>query len=149
MMLLRIAASATVFTLLSAVAAAAKPNETKPVETSADTNLRAAPGTAGEVLVLIPKGTTVQVGACSNGWCQVSLNGQEGFAVAQNLGMAPMHKAERRGSAVVDDEVEELGPPVYAPVYVAGPPVYYGYGYGPYFGFYGGWGFRHGWVRRW
>ena len=144
MSLSRIAASAALFTLVSAVAAAAKPTET-----SADTNLRAAPATAGQVLVLIPKGTTVEVGACSNGWCQVSLNGQEGFAVAQNLGIAPARKIARRGPAVADEEVEEIEPPVYGPVYVAGPPVYYGYGYGPYVGFYGGWGFRHGWGRHW
>jgi hypothetical protein len=142
MSLSRIAASAALFTLLSTVAAAAKP-----VATSADTNLRAAPATAGQVLVLIPKGTTVDVGACSNGWCQVSLNGQEGFAIAQNLGVAPLRKAARRGPAVADEEVEEIEPPVDGPVYVAAPPVYDGYG--PYVGFYGRWGFRHGWGRHW
>jgi len=137
----RIAAMAAIFTLLSVAGATAKP-----VATTAETNLRKSPGTSSEVLTLIPKGTTVEVGKCSNGWCQVSLNGQDGYAIAQNLGIAA--RRVRRSPEVAEEEVEEEGPPVYGPGpgYVVGPPVYYGYG--PYYGFYGGWGHR-GWGRRW
>jgi uncharacterized protein YraI len=135
MSFVRIAASAAIFTLLSAACATAKP-----VTLAADTNLRKAPGTDSEVLTLMPKGTTVEVGKCSNGWCETSLDGKDGFAIAQNLGMAP-----RRAPRVVEEEVEYAPPPVYGPrpAYVYGPPVYYGYG--PYYGYYGGWG----WGRRW
>jgi hypothetical protein len=141
MTLIRIVASAAVVTVLSVVNATAKPSAT-----TGDTNLRKSPSTDSAVLTLIPKGTTVEVGKCSNGWCQVSLNGQDGYVIGQNLGMAGPRRAPR-GPAVVEEEIEEDGPPVgYGPAYVVGPPVYYGYG--PYYG-YGGWGYRGGWGRRW
>jgi uncharacterized protein YraI len=139
MSLARIAASAAVFTLLSAVCATAKP-----IATTAETNLRKEPGTKSEVLTLIPKGTTVEVGKCSNGWCQASLTSQDGYVIAQNVGMAPVRRPPH-GPQVYDEEVEDdYGPP---PAY--GPPAYYRYyGYGPYYGY--GWGWAHyGWGRRW
>jgi uncharacterized protein YraI len=139
----RIAAAAALFTLLSAADATAKP-----VTVSTDTNLRKAPGTGSEILTLIPKGTTVEVGTCNNGWCQASLNGQDGYAIAQNLGMAlPPRRGIRRPVDVYEDEVEE-GPPVaYGPGYRPYPygygPYPYGYyGYRPWFGFGWGWGWR-------
>jgi uncharacterized protein YraI len=135
----RIAASAAIFTLLSAVGATAKP-----IVTTGDTNLRKSPGTDSPVVTLIPKGTTVEVGKCSNGWCQASLNGQDGYVIAQNLGMAA--RRAPRGPMVAEDDVEEVGPPVYGPGYY-GPPAYYGYG--PYYGYGYGWGYRGGWGRRW
>lgn len=133
----RIAATAAIFTLVSVVGAAAKP-----VATTTDTNLRKSPGTDSPVLTLIPRGTTVEVGKCNNGWCQASLNGQDGYVIAQNVGMA----VARRAPEVVEEEVDDYGPPVaYGAPYVVGPPVYYGYG--PYYGY--GWGYRWGWGRRW
>jgi Bacterial SH3 domain len=145
MSVVRIAAAAAAFSLLSAVGATAKP-----VTLTTETNLRKAPGTDSEVLTLIPKGTTVEVGKCTNGWCEATLDDKKGFAIAQNLGMA--RRPPPRGPAGGEEIVEEEGPPVYGPRYVAGPPVYYrpyygyGYGYGPYYGY--GWGYR-GWGWRW
>jgi uncharacterized protein YraI len=140
MSLVRIAALAAIVTLSSMVGAMAKP-----VSLTAETNLRKSPGTDSEVLTLMPKGTTVEVGKCTNGWCQASADGKDGYAIAQNLGMAP--RRAQRPHEVVEDEEEEYvyGPP---PAYVVGPPVYYGYR--PY-GYYGGWGwgYRGGWGRRW
>src|SRR3984885_9140206 len=105
----RIAASAAIVTLLSAVGATAKP-----IVTTGDTNLRKSPGTDSAVLTLIPKGTTVEIGKCSNGWCEASLNGQDGYVIAQNVGMAA--RRPPRGAVVADGEVDEYGPPVgYAP----------------------------------
>jgi uncharacterized protein YraI len=139
MSFVRIAASAAIFTLVSVVCATAKP-----VTTTTDTNLRKSPGTDSPVLTLIPRGTTVEVGKCSNGWCQTSLNGQDGYVIAQNVGMAAARRAPR-GPEVAEEEVDEYGPPgAYGAPYVVGPPVYYGYG--PYYGY--GWGYR-GWGRRW
>jgi uncharacterized protein YraI len=136
----RIAASAAVVTLLSAVGAAAKP-----IATTAETNLRKSPGTDSPVLSIIPKGTTVEVGKCSNGWCETSTDGRDGFVIARNLGLAPPRRA-RFVPQVYDEEVEEVGPPVYGPrAYVVGPPIYYGYrpwGYRPLYGYYGAWGWR-------
>jgi uncharacterized protein YraI len=136
----RIAAWAAFLTLLPAVDAMAKP-----IDTTADTNLRKSPGTDSLILTLIPKGTSVEVSKCSNGWCQASLNGQDGYVIAHNVGMATARRAPR-GPMVAEEVVDEVyGPPVvYRPApYVVGPPVFIG------FGFHGGWGHRHGWGRRW
>jgi Bacterial SH3 domain len=142
MSFLRIAASAAVFTLLSAVGATAKP-----IATTTDTNLRKSAGTDSQVLTLIPQGTVVEIGKCNNGWCEASLNGQDGFVIGQNVGMAPARRPPPRGSAVLEEEIDDgYGPPVgYRPGYVVGPPLYYGYG--PYYGY--GYGYRGGWGRRW
>jgi hypothetical protein len=138
----RIAALIAIVTLLPSVGAIAKP-----ATLTAQTNLRKSPGTDAEVLTLMPKGTTVEVGKCTNGWCRASADGKDGYAIAQNLGMAP--RPPPHAPEIVEDEVEEYAPPVVygpPPAYVVGPPVYYGYR--PY-GFYGGWGYRGGWGRRW
>jgi hypothetical protein len=140
MSVVRVAACAAIFSLLSVVGAIAKP-----IVTTGDTNLRKSPGTDSQVLTLIPQGTTVEVGKCTNGWCEASLNGQDGFVIAQNVGMAPARRAPPRGQVVAEDE---YGPPVYGPgPYVVGPPAYYGYRPYPYYGYYGGWGWRGGWGR--
>lgn len=142
MSFVRIAASAVIFTALSAACATAKP-----IVTTGDTNLRKAPGTASPVLTLIPKGTTVEVGKCTNGWCQASFDGQDGYVIGQNVGMTAPRPAPR-GPMVADEEVVDEG---YGPPVVYGPRVYYGYGppgygYGPY---YRGWGYGGGWGWRW
>jgi hypothetical protein len=62
--------------------------EFKPLITMAQTNLRKGPRTDSEILTLIPKGTTVAVGDCRDGWCRVSWNGQDGYAIGRNLGFA-------------------------------------------------------------
>jgi Bacterial SH3 domain len=137
----RIAASAAIFTFLSAACATAKP-----IATTAETNLRKSPGTDSPVLTIIPKGTTVEVGKCNNGWCETSVDGRDGFVIARNLGMAP----RPRPAPQVYDEEEVVGPAYGPRAYIVGPPVYgyRPYGYGPYYGYYGGWGYR-GWGWRW
>jgi uncharacterized protein YraI len=143
MSFVRIAASAVIFAALSAACATAKP-----IVTTGDTNLRKAPGTASPVLTLIPKGTSVEVGKCTNGWCQASFDGQDGYVIGQNVGMAAARRPPPRGPMVADEEVVDEG---YGPPVVYGPPrVYYGppgyYGYGPY---YRGWGWGWGGGWRW
>jgi hypothetical protein len=136
MSFVRVAASAAILTLLSAVGATAKP-----IAVSTDTNLRKAAGTNSEVLTLIPKGTSVEIGKCSNGWCEASLNGQDGFVIAQNVGMGrrPPPGGEPAVQIIEDDDA----PPPRR--YIVGPPVY-----GPYYGYGYGWGYRGwGWGRRW
>jgi uncharacterized protein YraI len=130
------------------VAALTAPAWAKPVTLTAETNLRKAPGTSSEIITLIPKGEKVETGSCDAGWCQVNWNGQDGYAIARNLGLAPpARRAARRYSEDYDEP--EI---VYGPGYVVGPPVYYGYyPYGPYYGGWrGGYGWRGGWRgRRW
>jgi uncharacterized protein YraI len=81
MLLSRLMLSATLLAAMSAIAAA------KPVTLSAETNLRKAPGTKSEAIGLMPKGTEVEVGECDSGWCKVTWDGREGYAIARNLGM--------------------------------------------------------------
>ena len=128
MRFVRAAASAAIVTLASVACATAKP-----IATTAETNLRKSPGTDSEVLTLIPKGTTVEIGKCSNGWCAASLDGKDGYVIGRNVGMGPRPAPFR--PQVYEEEVV-AGPP--------GPPVYYRpY---PYYGYYGyrpwGWGWR-------
>ncbi|MGI8527596.1 MAG: SH3 domain-containing protein [Pseudolabrys sp.] len=135
----------------------------KPVTIGGETNLRKSPGTKSEVVVLIPKGETVELGACDAGWCEVTWNGQSGYAIARNLGQvtrsAAANPAPRRvvRRYVEDGDYDGAPPAVYeegpeVEPYVAGPPVYYGYYRYPYPYWYGGYGWRGGgWHhhRRW
>jgi Bacterial SH3 domain len=143
----RLAASAAILTSLAIDLAAAKP-----ATVAAEVNLRKAPGTDSEIITLIPKGTMVEVGACTNGWCKVSWNGQDGYSIATNLGLGPPPVRRRPPP---DDYDYPPPPGTYGPPgYVVGPPVYYGYGppayYGPYYRPYYGFGWRGGgWRHHW
>jgi hypothetical protein len=145
----RLAAGAAMLTALSVELAAAKP-----ATVAADVNLRKAPGTDSEVITLIPKGTMVEVGTCTNGWCMVTWNGQDGYSIATNLGLGRPPPVRRR-PLPADDSYEYPPPPgTYGPPpgYVVGPPVYYEpppVYYAPYYGRpYYGWGWRGGWGWR-
>jgi hypothetical protein len=63
----------------------------KPIATTEETNLRRALGTDSEILTLIPRGTSVEVGDSSNGWCQVSWSRHDGYAsgLAQGQSAGP------------------------------------------------------------
>ena len=131
----------------------------KPTTVGAEVNLRASPNTTSRVLALIPKGATVEVLSCTNGWCLVSWTGQQGYAISRNLGVPqPRLGSPRMMVRRPMPPQVYAGGPVYdpGPVYV-GPP--YGY-YGGYYGYYGpyapyywgpriglgwGWGFRRRW----
>lgn len=82
--------------LLAAMGAAAT---AKPVTLTAETNLRKAPGTKSEAIGLMPKGTQVEVGECDSGWCKVTWDGQEGYAIARNLGMVVPGAPREAGAA--------------------------------------------------
>src|SRR5579863_5164920 len=126
------AASAVIISLLSVVSATAKP-----IATTAETNLRKGPGTDTEVLTLIPKGTTVEVGKCTNGWCEASVDGKDGFVIGRNVGMGP-RPAPRGGPGAQVVEEEEV---VEGPVYARPPGYYRPYPYYGYYGYYRPWGF--------
>jgi hypothetical protein len=146
----RLAAGAAILTVLGATLAAAKP-----ATIVAEVNLRKGPGTDSEIITLIPKGTMVEVGTCTNGWCQVSWNGQDGYSIATNLGLGgppPLRRRPAGDDAYYPPPPGTYGPP---PGYVVGPPVYYApppVYYGPYYGgpYYGpGWRGGGGWRRHW
>ena len=140
----RLAAGAALLTALSVELASAKS-----ATVAADVNLRKGPGTDSEIVTLIPKGNMVEVGTCTNGWCMVTWNGQDGFSIATNLGLGGPPPVRRRPPP--DDYYEYPPPPgTYGPPpgYVVGPPVYYGPYYArPYYGpgWRGGWGWRRHW----
>ena len=144
------AASAAIVTMLSITCA-----DALPVTLSGETNLRKSPGTDSDVLTLIPKGATVEVGKCANDWCEASYEGKDGFVIGRNVGVGPRPAPQRRphpGAQVVEEEVVvgpgpgrayPAPPPGYPP-----PPVYYRpYPYGYYGGYYRPWGWGWGW--RW
>jgi hypothetical protein len=143
----RLAVGAAILSCLAVDLAAAKP-----ATVAAEVNLRKAPGTDSEIITLIPKGTMVEVGTCTNGWCMVSWNGQDGYSIATNLGLGPPPVRRRPPPDQYDypPPAGTYGPPGY----VAGPPVYYEYGppvyYSPYYRPYYGYGWRGGgWRHRW
>jgi hypothetical protein len=66
--------------LLSVAAAAASPGETR-----TDLALRAEPAPRADLLLTMPAGANVNIGACSRGWCQVAWKGYRGFARESGL----------------------------------------------------------------
>jgi hypothetical protein len=99
-----IAASAGVLLALSAASAAAAP-----ALAVNNVNLRQGPGTTYTIIMTIPGGSNVDVGGCSGQWCQVTFQGQNGYAIATSFdqgGGAPPPGA--------------AGPP---PAGYAGPPA--------------------------
>jgi uncharacterized protein YraI len=47
--------------------------------------LQQAPALESEVLATIPKGSTVRVKDCTNGWCRISWNGRDGYTLTKSL----------------------------------------------------------------
>jgi Bacterial SH3 domain len=85
---LRLAVVAGVLAPLMVADAQARDGAFRRVITIGQTGLRKAPRTDGEILTVIPKGTTVAAGDCRGGWCRVSWHGQSGYAVDHDLGFA-------------------------------------------------------------
>lgn len=98
----------------------------KPAYVVTTVNMRSGPSTTTGIVAKIPAGSLVDADNCKDGWCEVSWQGKNGFAIqtALNLsGRVPSRVGPPRGYV--------QGPPVY----YAPPPYYYGpryYYYGPY-----------------
>src|SRR5438045_2089194 len=122
--------------LLSAGAATAAP-----ATAESAVNMRSGPGTQYEVVATIPGGATVDVAGCTGSWCQVSFNGESGFANRSYLSVAEGAPVAVAPGYAYDDT------PLYS-------DDYYDYGYyaGPSFGFSAGpphHRFHHGWNGNW
>ncbi len=50
-----------------------------------EVTLRNAPSQESNIVAQIPQGSAVKLSKCSHGWCQVSWNGQQGYAFAKNF----------------------------------------------------------------
>ena len=111
----------------------------KPAYVATTVNLRAAPGTTSEIIGKIPGGSLVETKDCSEGWCAVTWQDKDGFAIQTALDMSGRVPSRSAGPAYAGPR----GPYVEdEPVYVEPPPVYY---YGrPYYRPYWGW-HRHHW----
>jgi uncharacterized protein YraI len=142
----KITASAAMLLALSAVGAAAAP-----ALATNNVNLRQGPGTTYTVIMTIPGGSNVDVSGCSGQWCQVTFQGQNGYALATSFdqGYAAAPPPGYAGPPPAPIPISPIGPPpIGPPIYVGPPPptyYFYGNGYGPYYGPYGG-GYYY---RRW
>jgi uncharacterized protein YraI len=125
----------TLLTLSATSAAAA------PAFVLSNVNLRSGPATTNDVVVRIPAGSVVEAVNCTDGWCAVTWQDKNGFAIQTALDMSGRPHALNAAPGAYPPA------PAYAaaPVYVAPAPVYYGPAYGYYGPYYGGWG----WHRRW
>jgi hypothetical protein len=117
----KIAASAAMLLALSAASALAAP-----ALAVNNVNLRQGPGTTYTIIMTIPGGSNVDVGGCSGQWCQVTFQGQNGYAIATSFdqgGGAP--PAGAAGPPPAGYAGPPAGPPPagYAP---APPPGYAG-----------------------
>jgi len=59
--------------------------EARNVTPTANLNVRSGPGTSYSVLGVLPVGSNVYVGACTDGWCSVKLGGLAGWSNASYL----------------------------------------------------------------
>lgn len=55
-----------------------------------EAKLQQTPAEASKVLAIIPSGSAIKVGGCSNGWCRVSWSGHEGYVLTKSV-----HLSER------------------------------------------------------
>ena len=107
-------------------------------------NLRSGPGTDQEIIATIPAGSRVRVDGCSGEWCEVTWNGQSGYAIARNLGIGAPRQARPYGPQ--PGYAGGYGPPpgnaggYGSPPGSYGPPPGSAGGYGPPPGSAGGYG---------
>lgn len=92
----------------------------KPAAVVSDVNLRKGPGTDNEVITFIPKGYTVEIGMCTNGWCQVSFTGQDGHSIATNLGLGGPRPIGRALPPALGAD-DEVGPAALPALVYRGP----------------------------
>ena len=57
-------------------------------------NLQQAPATESKVLAVIPKGSAIKVGDCSNGWCHAWWNGRDGYILTKSMRLAGQSEAQ-------------------------------------------------------
>jgi uncharacterized protein YraI len=81
--------------------------------TTTELGLRAAPSSNTELLLTMPAGAKVNVGACSGAWCKVTWNGYSGYAVKSGLAIsaAPASRVTARAVYPPSGEIVPIYPP--------------------------------------
>ena len=115
--------------MISAASASAAP-----AYVMTNVNMRSGPGTTNEIVTKIPGGSLVDANNCKDGWCEVSWQGKNGFAIQTALDLS--------GRVPSRPSTAYRPAPVYPGYIESSPPVYYGpapyYYYGPRYRYYGG-----------
>lgn len=81
-------------------------------------DLRQEPATESKVLAVIPKGSAIKVGDCSNGWCRVSWNGHDGYILTKSMrltggvrrNVSDASQPEEQEDDDVNSTVPDIGP---------------------------------------
>jgi uncharacterized protein YraI len=76
---------------------------------TAPVKLQQAPAVESEVLATIPRGSTVKVKDCTNGWCRVSWNGRDGYTLTKNLRIGGFERRTTDTDKPDDDDIEDKG----------------------------------------
>lgn len=111
MLLQRMLGAAALLALSTGLAAAA------PAAVERSANVRTGPGTGYPVVATLPRGSVVDAGPCSGGWCRIAWDGGEGYMARSLLALGA------GGPAVA------IGPAPYYDDYY--DDSYFGYAYGP------------------
>jgi uncharacterized protein YraI len=93
------------FGLLTSLAGCSDPGV---VRVQAD--LRQAPASESKVLAVIPKGSAIQVGDCSNGWCRVSWNGRGGYILTKSMRLAGGARGNMTEPGQADEDADPAMP---------------------------------------
>ena len=100
-----------------------------PAYVMTNVNMRSGPATTNEIVTKIPGGSLIEANNCKDGWCEVTWQGKNGFAIQTALDLSGRAPSRPRTTYRVAPGYVESGPPVY---YGPGPyysPYYYGPGY--------------------
>lgn len=77
--------------------------------------LREAPSTDARIVTTIPRGSQIRVGTCSEGWCEVTFRGDQGYAAEQYLGDSPpTPQVIPTGRGYTNSRGERVSSPVHA-----------------------------------
>jgi uncharacterized protein YraI len=81
--------------------------------TTTELGLHSGPAGNTELLLTMPAGSKVSVGACSGGWCKVVWNSYSGYAIQSRLVVraGPASRAARRGAYASGGEIVPIYPP--------------------------------------
>jgi hypothetical protein len=77
---------------------------------TAQVKLQQAAAADSEVLATIPKGSTVKVSDCTNGWCSASWNGREGYVLAKYVRVGNERSRSAADGPVGDSAQEDIPP---------------------------------------